>query len=121
MDSAEIRTLINHFCRMLSKIKIGKADLEGTHIALIRGDGFWDLRAIRGRRPAEAKIWLDFPDWDGKDILDLQIDLAGLLAKRIPQYFSKVKANQSRSSDARKASSQKALDKRWGREKDTSS
>ena len=120
MNKDEIRTMINQFVKMLGRVEFNAKTLEGTHIALIRGDGFWDLRAIRGRRPTEAKIWLDFPDWDGKDILDLQIDLAGLLAKRIPQYFSKVKANQSRSSDARKASSRKALDERWGRDKDTS-
>lgn len=113
MDNDQIRTIVNHFCKMMGKVNLTPEDLKGSHIMLSHGNGFWDLTAEPGKRPKEAKLWLDFPAWDGEDILDLQIDVAGFLSTRLRGYFAKVKSNQTRGGKRNQEIARQAVVKRW--------
>lgn len=115
MTSEQIAELVNHFVKLVGKFDLSKEDLANYRIALIHGQDFWDLKIERGKKPKDAALWLEFPEWDGKDKLDLQINLAGFLSRRINGYFAKVKANQSRSPEQRLKSAQKAIATRWNK------
>lgn len=122
MDNKQIKELVNYFCKVtLDQIDLSAIDFS-THVLVLRHvDGAWDLigapkEDVAKLRPIEATF--PFPDeLPVHDKMDAAIELAGYISEKLKRHFASVKANQNRSTEARKASAKKAATTRWNREK----